>query len=85
MEYLNQDITDKINILPDLWIKCDEITRSKLVSYIIDQAKSSTSSYLSTATKIFNKDPKSFLELYRWVGMRDEMFHDELHQSQSKF
>lgn len=84
MEYLNQDITDKINILPDLWIKCDEITRSKLVSYIIDQAKSSTSSYLSTATKIFNKDPKSFLELYRWVGMRDEKLQEKLNEIKSK-
>jgi len=84
MEYLNQDITDKINILPDLWIKCDETSRSKLVSYITDQGKSSLSSYLSTATKIFNKDQKSFLELYRWIGMRDKNLQEKLDELKSK-
>jgi hypothetical protein len=83
-EYLNQDISDKINILPDLWIKCNENSRSKLVSYICDQGKLNPSSYVDTATKIFNKDEKSFLDLYRWIGMRDKDLQKKLKDIKTK-
>ena len=83
-EYLNHDITDKINILPDLWIKCNETSRSKLVSYICDQGKLSPASYIDTATKIFNKDTKSFSDLYRWIGMRDEDLQKKLSKIKTK-
>ena len=83
-EYLNQDISDKINILPDLWIKCNENSRSKLVSYICDQGKLNPSSYVDTATKIFNKDEKSFLDLYRWIGMRDKDLQKKLKEIKTK-
>ena len=84
MEYLNQDITDKINILPDLWINSNESTRSKLVSYIVEQGKLNLPSYINTATEIFNKDQNSFFELYRWVGMRDSILQTKLSEINSK-
>jgi hypothetical protein len=84
MEYLNQDITDKINILPDLWINSNESTRSKLVGYIVEQGKLNLPSYINTATEIFNKDQNSFLELYRWVGMRDNILQMKLSGINSK-
>jgi hypothetical protein len=78
MEYLDKDITDKINILSDLWIKCNETSRSKLVSFISEQGKISPESFVNTATSIYNKDEESFLELYRWMGMRDEGLQNKL-------
>ena len=84
MEYLNQDITDKINILPDLWINSNESTRSKLVSYIVEQGKLDLPSYIKTATEIFDEDQNSFLELYRWVGMRDNILQAKLSEINAK-
>ncbi len=83
-DYLNYDITDKINILPDLWIKCNETSRSKLVSYICEQGKLSPTSFIDTATRIFNKDTKSFSDLHRWIGMRDTDLQKKLIEIKTK-
>ena len=79
-----KDITDKINILPDLWINSNESTRSKLVSYIVEQGKLDLPSYIKTATEIFDEDQNSFLELYRWVGMRDNILQAKLSEINAK-
>jgi len=70
-EYINYDISDRINILPKLWILCNETSRSKLVSFMLEIAMVNPESFLKISKNISNEDHNSFQDLYRWVGMRD--------------
>ena len=70
-EYINYDIFDRINLLPKLWILCNETSRSKLVSFMLEIARVNPESFLKISKNISNEDHNSFQDLYRWVGMRD--------------
>jgi SAM-dependent methyltransferase len=82
LQYLNYDITDKIELLPNLWVACNETARSKLVSFILDQARLDKLAFLKTAQKIFEADQEAFLEFHRWIGMRDESLQEILNYIQ---
>tara|TARA_B100000900_G_scaffold83451_1_gene67462 strand:+ start:21620 stop:22966 length:1347 start_codon:yes stop_codon:yes gene_type:complete len=80
--YLSTDSNDPDDLIPSLWIRCNQESRSQLSGMIIEIAKINKESFLRISNKIHELDKTSHRDLVSSITLRNGEFGDMIRNNQ---